>query len=64
MSPLMSIDEAAEFLGLKKSTLYKYISARKMPFLKVGSRVLFSREKLEEWISSHIIEPIQSKKAI
>jgi len=64
MEPLMSISEASEFLGLKKSTLYKYCCSRKVPFVKINSRVLFSREKLEEWIASHIVEAIPTKTAV
>ena len=61
MENLMSIEEAAEYLGLKVSTIYKYTSSRKLPFIKIGSRVLFSREILEDFIRAHIIEPVTGK---
>jgi excisionase family DNA binding protein len=58
MSGLMSIEEAAEYLGLKVATIYKYTSSRRLPFVKIGSRVLFTREKLEEFVKNHIVEPV------
>jgi excisionase family DNA binding protein len=46
----MNIDEAAQFLGLAKKTLYNYVSAGKIPCYKPGGRlVFFKREELEEF---------------
>jgi excisionase family DNA binding protein len=64
MSNLISIEEAASYLGIKKSTLYKYTCSRKVPFIRIGTRVLFSKELLENWIKSHIVEPVISKNEV
>jgi len=32
---LLSIEEAAEYLGVKKSTMYSWVFYRKIPFVKV-----------------------------
>lgn len=58
MSEILTIPEAAELTRLKPSTLYSYVEARKIPFLKVGSRVLFEREALLEYLASHRVSPL------
>ena len=46
----LTIEEAAAFLGLKKSYLYKLTCARQIPHFKYGGRlVLFDRAALETW---------------
>lgn len=54
----LSINEAAQLLGLSTSTLYKKTSARSIPFFKIGGRVLFEEEMLEQWIRNHAVQPI------
>ena len=46
----LSVEEAAEFLRLKPSTLYSWVSNDKIPYSKVGSRILFEREALVEFV--------------
>ena len=33
----LSVDEIAEYLGIKRDTVYKWIERKKMPAHKVGS---------------------------
>jgi len=54
---LLSVREAADYLGLKVSTLYKYKLCGTVPFVKLGSRLLFDPEKLRRWIEQHSYEP-------
>lgn len=58
MSKLLSTKEAAEFLGLKLPTLYKYSSQKSIPFVKIGTRVLFDPDDLNAWIEKKKIKPI------
>jgi len=61
MQKLLSIKEASEFLGLKVPTLYKYVCSKKIPYAKLGSRVLFDPEKLIIWIEKNSISPVGGK---
>lgn len=46
----LTIEEAAAFLGFKKSYLYKLTSTRQIPHFKYGGRIiLFDRAALETW---------------
>lgn len=60
MKKLLSIQEASEIIGLKVSTIYKYICCRRIPYIKIGQRVFFSVEKLESWINDKSVDPIES----
>jgi excisionase family DNA binding protein len=56
---LKTIDEIAEKSRLARSTLYKLTSTRAIPFLKIGARVLFEEEKVDEWLAAHRVEPTE-----
>jgi excisionase family DNA binding protein len=43
---LLSISEAAEFLNLKKSTIYKRKSEGRIPYMKIGKKLYFSKSDL------------------
>ncbi len=45
--------EAAQYMGISLSTLYKYTHRGVLPFSKPnGKLIFFSREKLDEWLLS------------
>lgn len=48
---IMSVKEAANFLGLKKSTIYAATSAKTIPHYKsrANNRVFFKKDELEAW---------------
>lgn len=47
----INMDQAAEYLQISKSTLYKYVSGSKIPFIKQGKkRLLFKKSELENWL--------------
>ena len=47
----LSFNEAADFLGYKKSYLYQLTSKGKIPFSKpTNGKIFFDREKLEAWL--------------
>jgi len=46
----LSLAEAAQYLGITKSTMYGYTCARKVPYYKFGRRIFFYTKELEEWL--------------
>ena len=47
----LSVDEAAEFTGLKKNYIYKLIHQKKIPHYKpMGGRVFFKQDELETFL--------------
>ncbi|MGA2378433.1 MAG: helix-turn-helix domain-containing protein [Spirochaetia bacterium] len=57
----LSIQQAAAFLGISTSEIYKQTSAKTIPFFKVGKRVLFSEEDLKSWLEAHRVSGEKQK---
>ena len=51
---LLSLDEAAEFLGIPKSTLHSWSWAGRVPCVRLGRRRFFRKEDLLLWIERHV----------
>ena len=57
-STLMGYAQAATFLGICRSTLYAWVSQKRIPHVKFGPRcVRFDQEVLQDWIEVHHIVP-------
>ena len=50
MNDLITVDEAAKLLRLKKSTIYNKCHRRIIPYYKRGNLVLFDPKELEAWL--------------
>lgn len=48
----LTIDEAAEFLGIPKATLYQFTSKRIISFKKLGKRIVFSKADLTAFLET------------
>ena len=49
----INIDEAAEYLGVKTSTIRAWIKKKNMPSHSVGGKLLkFKRSEIDEWVDS------------
>jgi excisionase family DNA binding protein len=52
MSRLIDIDELAEYLKLKKQTIYNWLNQRKISGIKVGGVWRFDRKDIDDWLRS------------
>ena len=57
MNNLLTMDEAAKYLGISKLTLYGWVSARKLGYVKIGRLVKFKQTQLDAWIDQHTVTP-------
>lgn len=48
----LSVDEIADYLGVKRDTLYKWINRHAMPAHKVGRLWKFQRNEIDQWVRS------------
>ncbi len=53
LEKLYSPEEVADFLKLKVTTVYKYISSRRIANIKLGNRVLIPESALKEYIEEY-----------
>lgn len=47
---MLTVEETACFLNLKKATIYTMASRSQIPVNKAGARLYFSQKELTEWI--------------
>lgn len=59
---LITVKEASQFLSLSTDTVYRMASLKKLPYLKIGDRVLFDVKALDHWIERHMIREKEGKK--
>lgn len=64
MERLLTIDELAEVLSAKKSTIYGWVHLGLIPHIKVGRLLRFRERDIEKWLSSKQVEPSVRFRAI
>ena len=63
MARLIDIDELADYLKLKKQTIYNWLNQRKISGIKVGGVWRFDRKDIDNWLRSKKRETIASPSA-
>lgn len=60
---VLTSEEAARYMGVSQSYLYKLTMAREIPHYKsqTGGRIYFNRHELEEWLQEN---PVAVKREI
>jgi excisionase family DNA binding protein len=61
-----NLTEAANYLGISKSSLYKKTASHLIPFIKPGKKILFNREVIDQWLEQFTqptIQELQSNSA-
>jgi excisionase family DNA binding protein len=53
----MDIREASLYIGLQVDTIYRMVSERRIPFVKVGRRTMFDVRLLDQWLDRHTVLP-------
>lgn len=48
----LSVDEIGEYLGVKRDTIYKWISEKRMPAHKIGRLWKFKISQVDAWVES------------
>ena len=53
---LINIQELSEYIGLSTSTIYSWVSQRRIPFVKCGRLTKFDLERINDWIEESSVE--------
>lgn len=62
MKKLLTIQEVAGALQLSVQTIYHKTSRKTIPFLRLGSRVRFDSDAIEQWVKKHEVKkPVTPK---
>lgn len=62
MKILLTVEELAKYLKIKPDTIYKKVKRGEIPAIKLGKIVRFSKEKIDQWISTHASQTIAEVK--
>jgi len=46
----LSVDEIGAYLGVKRDTVYSWISQRSMPAHKIGRLWKFKKDEVDDWV--------------
>lgn len=56
MLNLMDLKEAAKEMRISIYTIRSWVYQKRLPFVKLGRRVLIRREDLEEFVNRNVVE--------
>ena len=59
---LITAKEASQYLSLSTDTVYRMAASKKLPYLKIGDRVLFDIKSLDQWVERHLIREKEWKR--
>jgi len=48
----LTVRELCDWLRLSRSKVYSLVTKNEIPHVKVGSKILFDKEKISNWINS------------
>ena len=58
----LSVDEIAEYLGVKRDTVYKWISSKGLPAHRVGRYWKFRKNEVDLWVTEGLPHSIKAGK--
>ena len=62
MNKLLTPDEMAEYIGVKKSTIYQWTHIGYIPHIKMGKFVRFKLSQIDKWLESHSTDGRKTRK--
>ena len=55
---LLSVGEAADYLGISQGTLRNWLSMRRLAYVKIGRLTKLSQDTLDRHIAEHTVEAV------
>jgi excisionase family DNA binding protein len=46
----LDVQSLTVYIHLSKSMIYKMVSNQTIPYIKIGSRTLFDRNQIDQWV--------------
>ena len=50
---LLSVEELAQYLNLRKQTIYNWLHNKKITGIKIGKVWRFEKEEIDKWLQKH-----------
>jgi excisionase family DNA binding protein len=49
----LKVDELSTYIKLSKSSIYKKVMRREIPFIKATGTLLFNQDEIDQWLQQH-----------
>ena len=59
VSELLNVKELARLIKVNKSTLYLWVNQKRIPYVKLGAKVLFDGRDIESWVMDNKVEIVK-----
>ena len=53
---LLNVEEVAHMLDMRTSTIYEWVSQRRIPFVKCGRLTKFDLQRIDDWIDESSVK--------
>lgn len=53
INQMLTVKELAKYIYVSESTIRKLVRESKIPFIRIFSKILFDKRKIELWIESN-----------
>lgn len=57
----LTVFETAEYIGVSPDKIYMMVREKQIPCFRIGSRILFKKEAIDNWISKQIEESVENE---
>lgn len=51
---MLSVTEAANVLGISRTSAYELVKGNDFPSIKIGSRIVVPKDELQQWIQKQL----------
>ncbi len=58
MKEFLTIDEVAEYLAIKRSSLYSMVEEKEIPHYRIGRLIRFRKADIDAWLETVKSEPV------
>lgn len=57
----LTAKEVAEYLGISLDMVYLLVREKRIVHFRIGSRILFKKEAIDNWIESQMIDSVENE---
>jgi excisionase family DNA binding protein len=57
----VDVSDSARFLGVKETTIRAWVAQKRLPYYKLGRRVLFDIKDLQKFVEACRVEAVANK---
>lgn len=57
----LTLTELANYIGFAEGTIYNWVYSGKIPFCRIGGRLRFDRNKIDQWMYYAAYDPQRNK---